>query len=44
MATLLTAGAMLGAWADLGGNGTKAAPYEIGNYADLVAFGARRST
>ena len=41
MAMLLSAGAMLGAWADLGGSGTQAAPYEIGNYADLVAFAAK---
>ena len=40
-AMLLAAGAMLGAWADLGGSGTKAAPYRIGNYADLVAFAAK---
>ena len=40
-AMLLALGAMLGAWADLGGSGTKAAPYRIGNYAELVAFAAK---
>ena len=41
MTMVLAAGAMLGAWADLAGSGTKADPYQIGNYADLVAFAAK---
>ena len=43
-AMLLAAGAMFGAFeagAALAGNGTKAAPYRIGNYAELVAFAAK---
>ena len=43
-AMVLALGAILGAFeagAALAGNGTKAAPYRIGNYAELVAFAAK---
>lgn len=41
MTMVIAAGAMLGAWADLAGNGTKTDPYRIGSYGDLVAFAAK---
>ena len=43
-AMVLALGAMFGtfeAGAALAGNGTKTDPYQIGNYADLVAFAAK---